>query len=101
MSLNRYEQMLFNYVDSNPDERVYWRSRVTELANSKRRREEAVLNLNQMLWEYFEERARFESPFREVAIHEGLQRISMLNLSERLLALWAPGTQGKARGKGS
>ncbi|MEM9159483.1 MAG: hypothetical protein AAGB46_10575 [Verrucomicrobiota bacterium] len=90
MSLNRYEQILFDYVETHPEEKLFWESRVLELAKRRGRREEAVLNLNSMLWEYFEERSRFESPFREVAIYEGMDKISMLNLSEYLMRMWAP-----------
>ncbi len=81
--------MLFNYLDSRDDEKAYWRARVNEVARRSDRREVAVLDLNSMLWEYFEERSRFESPFREVVIHEGMEKISMLNLSEYLLRSWA------------
>ena len=90
MSLNRYEQILFNYVETRPEEKLFWESRVLELAKRKGRRETAILDLNSMLWDYFEERSRFESPFREVAIHEGMAKISMLNLSEYLMKMWAP-----------
>ncbi len=90
MSLNRYEQMLFNYLNSRQEEQRFWNARVNEVAKRSERQEAAVLDLNSMLWEYFEERSRFESPFREVAIHEGMEKISMLNLAEYLLRVWAP-----------
>lgn len=90
MSLNRYEQMLYRYLESRPDERRYWESRVIELAKRKGQPGSAARELDSMLWAYFEERSRFESPFREVAVHEGLEKISMLNLGELLLRLWGP-----------
>ncbi len=90
MSLNRYEQMLFNYLESHSEEKRYWEARVLEIARRDGRRESQVLDLNRSLWEYFEERSRFESPFREIIIHEGDRKISMLNLSEYLLRMWAP-----------
>ena len=90
VSLNRYEQLLHNYIEARPEERRFWVGRVLELAQRGGRREAAALDLNSMLWEYFEERSRHESPFREIAISEGMERISMLNLSEYLLRIWAP-----------
>lgn len=90
MSLNRYEQMLFSYLENHAEEKRFWMSRVLELARRDGSAKDKVLDLNGMLWDYFEERSRFESPFREVAIHEGLRKISMLNLSEYLLRIWPP-----------
>lgn len=90
MSLNRYERMLCDYVESRTEERRYWESRVGECARDFRRREEAALRLNAMLWDYFEERARHESPFRDVFSFEGGEKVSLLNLSEYWLRLWAP-----------
>lgn len=90
MSLNRYEQLLSNYIETHPDELRFWRSRVVDMASGNRRREEVTLSLNASLWEYFEERSRHASPFREIVVAEGMARISMLNLSEYYLRLWAP-----------
>ena len=90
MSLNRYEQILYNYVETRQEEKIFWEARVLELAKRRGRREAAILDLNSMLWEYFEERSRCESPFREVVIHEGAGQISMLNLAEYLMRMWAP-----------
>lgn len=90
MSLNRYEQMLMNYLECHAEEKRFWEARVTEISRRGGRRESMALELNGILWEYFEERSRFESPFREVVIHEGDRKISMLNLSEYLLRMWAP-----------
>ena len=90
MSLNRYETLLRNYIDTHPEELRYWHARVLDMASGTRRREDAALRLNGALWEYFEERSRYASPFREIVVAEGMDRISMLNLSEYLLRLWAP-----------
>lgn len=90
MSLNRYEQMLMNYIECHAEEERFWKARVLEVSRRGVRREAQALELNGLLWEYFEERSRFESPFREIVIHEGDRKISMLNLSEYLLRMWAP-----------
>ncbi len=82
--------MLFNYIECHAEEKRFWEARVLETSRLAIRRESQALELNGLLWEYFEERSRFESPFREVVIHEGDRKISMLNLSEYLLRMWAP-----------
>ena len=97
MSLNRYEQLLYNYLESHDDEKRFWMAHVLEISRRGGRRENQVLDLNAQLWEYFEERSRFESPFREVVIHEGDRKISMINLSEHLLRILAPVVKKKAR----
>lgn len=97
VSLNRYEQILSNYVETHPEEKRYWTAQVTDLAKRSTRREEAALRLNALLWEYFEERSRYQSPFREIVVAEGMGRISMLNLSEYWLRLWAPAPPSKKR----
>ena len=90
VSLNRYEQILRDYIENHPDEKRFWKARVAEVASRPGRRESQALDLNAALWDYFEERSRHESPFREIAAREGLQRISMLNLSEYWIRLWGP-----------
>ncbi|MDQ8185867.1 hypothetical protein [Pelagicoccus sp. SDUM812002] len=89
MSLNRYEQLLFDYIESLPEERRFWFDRVVQVAETSRRRETAALILNSELWEYFEERSRHEAGFADV-VGGGLGKLSMLNLSEHLLRMWSP-----------
>lgn len=89
MSLNRYEQLLYDYIESLPEERRFWNDRVAEVSEANRRRETAALILNSELWEYFEERSRHEIGFSDV-VGGGLGKLSMLNLSEYLLRMWAP-----------
>ena len=95
MSLNRYERMLMDYLENHLEEKCFWEARVWEIDRQVGRRESKVLDLNGLLWDYFEERSRFESPFREVVIHEGSKKISMLNLSEYLLRTWTPARSPK------
>jgi len=87
MSLNRYEQLLHDYIESLPEEHRYWYDRVLEIERSNSRRESAALALNAELWEYFEERSRHESAFEQVMATGG-GKLSMLNLSEYLLRMW-------------
>lgn len=90
MSLNAAEQMVFDYIQSHPEERHYW----TEKVRATLRREDdehvAALRLDGELWRYFEERSAVASPFREVAQRQGVRRTSMRNLAEYLLRLWTP-----------
>lgn len=88
MSLNRHEQILFDYLENHPDEKRFWETQVLDVSRRSARVETMASDLNRMFWEYFEERSRHESPFREVAIREGLDRVSMLNLAEYLLRVW-------------
>lgn len=88
MSLNRYEQLLHDYIESLPEERRFWLERVLEVEQSNRRRETAALILNAELWEYFEERSRHEPEFAQV-FDAGGGKLSMLNLAEYLLRMWA------------
>jgi len=90
MSLNRYENLLLSYLENHPEEKRFWESQVREVAARQPSRNQAARELSAMFWEYFEERARFQSPFREVVAHEDMQRISMVNLSEYLMRMWAP-----------
>lgn len=97
MSLNRYEKLLHDYIESQPEESRYWKAQVAEAAEQTRRREEAALRLNASLWDYFEERSRCEAPFSKLARAGGGGKVSMLNLSEYLLRMWAPPTAVKKR----
>jgi hypothetical protein len=69
----------------------------------------AAVELERELWRYFKERSQVVSSFREAAAHQGSQRVSLRNLAELWLRLWAPpkpkpkanpsdGTAGFSRG---
>ncbi len=89
MSLNRSEQLVFDYLEANPEEKSFW----LEKAKAAARLGDphvAASGLADALWSYYEERAEVAAPFRERVRHEGLQRTSMRNLAELLLRLWVP-----------
>lgn len=90
MSLNRSEQMVFDYLQRNPDEKRHWEQKVRGISAKARDPHQAALELDGHLWSYFEERSAVASPFREIAQREGLRRTSLRNLAEYLLRLWAP-----------
>ena len=99
MSLNRAEQMVFEYLQEKPDEKRHWHDKVISISARARDPHAAALELEGELWGYFEERSSVASPFRETAQREGLRRISLRNLAELLLRLWAP-VKVKSRAEG-
>jgi hypothetical protein len=90
MSLNRAEQMVFDYLQQQSDEKRHWQHKVSGISARARDPHGAALELEGELWRYFEERSGVASPFRETAQREGLRRTSLRNLAEYLLRLWAP-----------
>ncbi|HTJ79174.1 MAG TPA: hypothetical protein VL357_09275 [Rariglobus sp.] len=90
MSLNRAEQMVFDYVQQHPDEKRHWHDKVSAISGRATDPHSASIALEEELWRYYEERSAVVSPFREIAQREGLRRISLRNLAEYLLRVWAP-----------
>ena len=89
MSLNRSEQRIFDYLQSQVDERQFWIGKVQKTLRDMGGNPEAVVRLlEQDLWSYYVERSAVARPFREAVQSEGLQRTSMKNLAELLLRLW-------------
>ncbi len=89
MSLNRSEQRVFDYVQSHPDERHYWITKVQTVCRGAQNDLAAVIPLELELWRYYVERSAVASPFKEAARVEGLKRTSMKNLAELWVRLWA------------
>lgn len=87
MSLNRYEQAIFEYLQSHPDEGRHWENKVVSLAA---RGELRAVALAEELWDYVRERAVHTRPFSDWAAQGGVPRSSLLNLSEYLIRRWAP-----------
>lgn len=96
MSFNRYEQTLCDYIEERAEEKRYWMDQVRELVSRGERRSSTALMLNDRLWEYFQERARHEASLRNLVAYEGPGKVSMLNLSEYWLRMWAPPAKRKA-----
>lgn len=89
MSLNRSEQRVFDYLQSQVDERQFWVGKVQKTSREFGSNSDgAVRVLENDLWSYYEERSAVARPFREAVQVEGLQRTSMKNLAELLLRLW-------------
>ncbi len=88
MSLNRSEQLLFDYLEKHREERQYWQAKVQKTFAAAADQHEAAGQLATELWRYYEERSAVAAPFREIAQREGLRRISMKSLAELLIRLW-------------
>lgn len=89
MSLNRYEQSLFDYWERQPDERRHWQMKTIEAAKRAAPLGDVARGLERELWDYFRERAGQVPALRTLAPSGG-QRVSMLNLAEFMLRLWGP-----------
>lgn len=89
MSLNRYEQSLFDYWERQPDERRHWQMKTMEAAKRTGALGGVARGLERELWDYFRERTVQVPALRALAPGVG-QRVSMLNLAELMLRLWGP-----------
>lgn len=88
MSLNRSEQMVYDYLQGHPDERQYWQGKVRSAVQASADHHAAADHLQSDLWAYVVERSAVVEPFRGAAQREGLRRTSMRNLAEYLIRLW-------------
>jgi hypothetical protein len=90
MSLNRYEQTMFNYWQHQPDELSHWKTKVGAAAKIKGGPGEIARSLERDLWDYFVERSQYVPAIRDLMGNDGLRRVSLLNLAEYVLRLWGP-----------
>ena len=88
MSLNRFEQRIFDYWQGHRDERQFWQEKVRGLVKTLNDDHAAAARLDGELWRYYEERNGVVPVFKEAARHEGIKRTSMKNLAELLMRLW-------------
>lgn len=89
MSLNRYEQTLFDHIDRHPEERKHWQWKAQEAGRLTGAPGEVLRGLERELWEYFTERSPHVAALRE--LHQGgVRRVSLQNLAEYLMRLWGP-----------
>jgi hypothetical protein len=90
MSLNRNEQMFSDYVGAHPEEKRFWEEKVRVVAAGAADGHAAAVELERELWRYFKERGQVVPSFREAVAHPGSSRVSLRNLAELWLRLWAP-----------
>ena len=89
MSLNRYEQTIFDYWQKQPDELRHWKTKVESVTLMTAGPGEVARELERDLWDYFVERSQCVLLFRELSA-DRLSRVSLLNLAEYVLRLWGP-----------
>ena len=88
MSLNRFEQRIFDYWQRHHDERQFWQRKVQEIVKRLGDDHAAAAQLDGELWRYYVERSGVVAVFKEATRHEGLRRTSMKNLAELVIRLW-------------
>ena len=82
--------MLSDYVHAHPEEKRFWEEKVRVVAAAAVDGHVAAAELERELWRYFEERSRVIPSFLNPVAGAGLQRMSLRNLAELWLRLWAP-----------
>ncbi len=88
MSLNRAEQVVYDYLKTHVEERLYWQEKVQSIARRPGTENGPAPIVESELWRYYVERSAVAAPFQAAVRAEGLHRTSMLNLAEFLLRLW-------------
>jgi len=88
VSLNRFEQALYDYVKGHPEERHYWQDKVRALVADSADMPGAVARADSELWRYFVERSVVLPDLCAADRGPGLRRTSMKNLAEFLIRLW-------------
>jgi hypothetical protein len=101
MSLNRNEQMLYDYVLGQVDERHHWKNKVQSIMSGSAEIFAAISRIDAELWRYYLERSEVTPVFVEAARAFGLRRTSMKNLVELLVRLWTEPRQKKGTPGGS
>jgi hypothetical protein len=89
MSLNRYEQTVFDYWSRNPDEQRHWQMKVADLTRGVGVPVERARGLERELWDYLVERSQHVAALRDLRLPGG-PRVSLLNLAEHVIRLWGP-----------
>jgi hypothetical protein len=90
VSLNRSEQQIFEYIETNQEERHFWEYKVRGYASKLPELAAAAQVIEGELWRYYVERSGVVPDFKQIAEREGLRRVSMRNLADYLLRLWGP-----------
>lgn len=89
MSLNRYEQAVFDYWERQPDEKRHWRAKVEAATRGPAASLQVARELERELWAHAKERSAFVASLRDLSV-AGAGRVSFLNLAELAVRLWGP-----------
>ncbi len=92
MSLNRAEQVLFDYVEKHAEERQFWTAKVRDHMARSRDDFATAASLALELRRYWDERARVGAlPGERVGADRNPPALaSFRNLAEHLMRLWGP-----------
>jgi hypothetical protein len=96
MSLNRSEQLLYDYIQAAPDERHYWTSKVQAIVKESADTPSSVARIDSELWRYYLERSEVAPVFVAAARAYGTKRVSLKNLAEHLVRMWTEPRPRKA-----
>lgn len=88
MSLNACEERIFDYLQNRSDEGRFWQEKVRAMVTAHGEPGAAASRIESALWLYYVERSAVVPAFRAAVRSEGLQRMSLRNLSELLIRLW-------------
>jgi hypothetical protein len=88
MSLNRSEQLIYDYIQSSPDERHHWFAKVQAIAKESADTPSSVARIDSELWRYYLERSEVAPVFIAAARAFGTKRVSLKNLAEHLMRMW-------------
>jgi len=95
VSLNLFEQTVYDYVKGHAEERQYWQHKVRAILADSIETPAAVARIASELWRYYEERSAVVPTLGGTGRAPGAGRISMKNLAELLVRLWAEPRPGK------
>ena len=95
MALNQTEQRLFDYIQKNLEERHFWEQKVRALAAAHPDDFAAGAAIDAEMRAYVIERVRVVKSLSDMPVG-----ISMKNLAEYLLRVWAPPRPKKKRDSG-
>jgi hypothetical protein len=87
VSLNRIEQIVFDYWSSHPEERRHWQTKALEFSRRPSATGEVARELERELKDYVAERCAHVPALRS-AQPPGAMPTRLLNLSEHILRLW-------------
>jgi len=90
MSLNRAEQILFDYMENHAEERHFWREKVLDVMEKNGNDFAVSATLAIELGLYCEERRHAGSVVTEVVTDKYVKHFSFRNLAEHLMRIWGP-----------
>ncbi|HVZ65197.1 MAG TPA: hypothetical protein VG936_11545 [Lacunisphaera sp.] len=87
MSLNRIEQIVFDYWSTHPEERRHWQAKALEFSRRPSASGDVARDLERELKDYVAERSPHVPTLRAVQ-PPGATPTRLLNLAEYILRLW-------------